>query len=120
MNIDECYKKLGGDFAEVSRRLPSVALVEKFLGKFLQDASFNDLSASMKIGDRKGAFLASHTLKGVCANLGITALKNSSSKLCEELRGEGEDIFDSAYALMSDVERDFTITVQTISEYLSK
>lgn len=120
MNIEEFYKKLGGDYSEVAARLPSLALVEKFVGKFLQDKSFDDLSASMKIGNRKGAFSASHTLKGVCANLGFAALKTSSSKLCEELRGEGEVISDTAYMLMNDVERDYAVTIQAIGEYLKK
>lgn len=120
MNIEEFYKKLGGDYIEVSKRLPSLSLVEKFIGKFLQDKSYEDLSASMKIGDRKGAFLAVHTLKGVCANLGFATLRQSSSKLCEELRGEGEVISDTAYMLMNDVERDYAVTVAAISEYLNK
>ena len=120
MNIEEFYKNLGGDYSEVSKRLPSLSLVEKFIGKFLQDKSFDDLSASMKIGDRKGAFSASHTLKGVWANLGFATLRSSSSKLCEELRGEGEVISDTAYMLMNDVERDYAVTVQAISEYLNK
>lgn len=120
MNIEEFYKKLGGDYCEVSKRLPSLSLVEKFIGKFLQDKSYEDLSASMKIGDRKGAFLAVHTLKGVCANLGFATLKTSSSKLCEELRGEGEVISDTAYALMNEVEKDYSVVIQAISEYLKK
>ena len=120
MNIEEFYKKLGGDYSEVSKRLPSLSLVEKFIGKFLQDKSYEELSASMKIGDRKVAFRASHTLKGVCANLGFATLRQSSSKLCEELRGDGEVISDTAYVLMNDVERDYAVTIQAIGEYLKK
>ena len=74
----------------------------------------------MKIGDRKGAFSASHTLKGVCANLGFATLRASSSKLCEELRGEGESISDTAYLLMSDVERDYAVVLQAINQYFKK
>ena len=120
MNLEEFYKKVGGSYAEVSGRIPSVSLIERFLAKFLEDKSFGDLSASMEIGDRKGAFLAVHTLKGVCANLGFATLRESSSKLCEELRGEGEGIPESAYLLMNDTEREYAVTVQTICEYLNK
>lgn len=119
MNIEEFYKKLGGNYGEVSERLPSLALVEKFIAKFLQDKSFGDLSASMKIGNRKDAFRAVHTLKGVCANLGFATLKERSSGLCEVLRGEGESIPDTAYTLYADVEREYTVTTQTICEYLN-
>ena len=120
MNIEECYERLGGSYADVSARLPGAGLVERFMEKFLQDKSYGDLSASMKNADRKGPFLAAHTLKGVSANLGFTALWKSSSALCEELRGEGEGVSDTAYALFSDVERDYTVTVQTIRAYLNK
>ena len=108
MNIEEFYKKVGGSYAEVSGRIPSVSLIERFLAKFLEDKSFGDLSASMEIGDRKGA------------NLGVATLRESSSKLCEELRGEGEGIPESAYLLMNDTEREYAVTVQTICEYLNK
>ena len=120
MSIEELYQKLGGSFAEVSERLPSLSLVERFIGKFLQDPSFNDLSESMNMGDRKGAFLASHTLKGICANLGFSALRKASGELCDELRGEGEGISDTAYLLMKDTERDYNVAVGAIREYLDK
>lgn len=120
MNIEECYKKLGGNYADVCSRLPSLSLVERFLGKFLEDKSFYALRESMGCADRKGAFLAAHTLKGVCANLGFTALKNSSSNLTEELRGEGDEITAAAQGFMQDVERDYSITVQAICGYLKK
>ena len=120
MEIEEFYKKTGGSYAEVSKRIPSLSLAERFISKFLKDKSFEDLSAKMKSGDRKGAFLAVHTLKGVCANLGFGALKDSCSNLCEELRGEGEEITEAANAFMKDVERYYYITVEAIGEYLNK
>ena len=36
MTIEECYEKIGGDYADVSKRIPSVALIEKFIGIFLK------------------------------------------------------------------------------------
>ena len=41
MTIQECYQKLGGEFAQVEKRLPSVSLVRKFIIKFLDDDSFS-------------------------------------------------------------------------------
>ena len=43
MTIQECYQKLGGDFAAVEARLPSVSLVVRFITKFLNDSSFSEL-----------------------------------------------------------------------------
>ena len=41
MTIQECYQMLGGNFADVEKRLPSVSLVAKFITKFLDDSSFS-------------------------------------------------------------------------------
>lgn len=60
MTIHECYQKLGGDFAKVEKRLPSVSLVTKFITKFLDDSSFSDLCRAMQEGQREEAFRAAH------------------------------------------------------------
>ena len=46
MTLQECYAALGGDYNEVLGRLYSEALVQKFVGKFLADQSFQLLSDS--------------------------------------------------------------------------
>ena len=66
MTIQECYEKMGGDYAQVEKRLPSAALIQKFAAKFLDDASFSQLCAAMREGNRADAFRCAHTLKGVC------------------------------------------------------
>ena len=40
MTLQECYAALEGDYQEVLGRLYSEALVQKFVGKFLSDKSF--------------------------------------------------------------------------------
>lgn len=120
MDIRKCYEELGGSYEEVSARLPSLKLIERFIGKFLEDKSYYVLCEQMKCGNRKEAFLAAHTLKGVSANLGFTALERSSSKLTEELRGEGEGITAVACELMIGVERDYSATVRAIRNYLNQ
>ena len=35
MNIEACYNKMGADYDEVKRRLPSDALIERFELKFI-------------------------------------------------------------------------------------
>ena len=44
MTIEQCYEQLHGDYAQVIQRLPSPALVERFIGKFLDDASISENS----------------------------------------------------------------------------
>lgn len=117
MTIEQCYEALGGSFAEVSMRLSSTRLVEKFIGKFLSDGSFCELCTQMAAGSRRDAFRAAHTLKGVCANLGFGRLLGSSSRLAELLRPEGDGIPQEAQALLDQVREDYRITVEAIRAY---
>ena len=120
MTIEQCYQALGGSFAEVSMRLPSVRLVEKFIGKFLADGSFDALCQQMASGSRQEAFRAAHTLKGVCANLGFGRLLSSSGRLTEVLRPEGDGIPAEAAALLEEVREDYRVTVTAIRAYLEQ
>ena len=86
MTIQECYAALEGDYQEVLGRLYSEALVQKFVGKFLADQSFQLLESSMKTENYEEAFRAAHTLKGVCQNLSFTRLYQSSHEITEALR----------------------------------
>lgn len=119
MTIEQCYQALGGNYAEVSSRLPSARLIEKFVGKFLEDPSFDTLCAQIQAGNRPEAFRAAHTLKGVCANLSFTKLLTSSAALTEVLRPETDTIPETAAALLEDVRRDYAQTVDAIRAYLA-
>lgn len=119
MTLEQCYEALGGNYAEVSRRLPSPRLVSKFVGKFLEDTSFQDLCAQLQAGNRPEAFRAAHTLKGVCANLSFSRLHASANALTEVLRQETPDVPAGANALLEDVRRDYQQTVAAIQKYLA-
>lgn len=118
MTIQECYEKMGGDYAQVEKRLPSVALIQKFAAKFLDDASFSQLREAMQEGRRAEAFRCAHTLKGVCGNLSFCKLLSSVSRLTELLRPETDVICDDAFLCMQEVERDYALTVSAIREHL--
>lgn len=118
MTIQECYSEIGGDFDQVAKRLPSVNLVKRFITKFLDDGSFSELDQAMKSGERERAFRASHTLKGVSANLSLGKLQDSSSELTELLRSAGDCIPEEAVVCMDKVKKDYELTVNTIQAYL--
>ena len=120
MNIEECYEELDGNYADVSKRLPGLRLIEKFIEKFLEDKSFDTLRMQIECGNREEAFRAAHTLKGVCANLSFTRLLNSASRLTEDLRSQTSNVSDNTIELLKDVEHDYEITVNAIRKYLDK
>lgn len=120
MTIQECYEKLGGSYSEVSSRLPSLRLVEKFIGKFLEDDSYQALCDAMGAENRTEAFRAAHTLKGVCANLSLGRLQNAAGALTELLRGEGDTIPGEAAGLMEEVRQAYQVTAEAIRAYLDQ
>lgn len=114
MNLNECYKNLGGDFDAVLGRLRSEKMIEKFIFKFLDDRSFSELSSALASKNVQEAFRAAHTLKGVCQNLSFTLLGASAEQITETLRaGELERAFEFFKMLSEDYDK----TANAINEY---
>ncbi len=112
MKLKECYAMLDGDYESAVSHLSSDALVEKFLYKFLDDKSYNNLVSALDEQNFEEAFRAAHTLKGVCQNLSFTKLGASSSALTEALRG---DLDPSYLSLAAQVKDDYEQTVAAIA-----
>lgn len=74
MTLQEFYDRIGGDYKATISRLPSEALIKKFVLKYPGDPSFNQLKDALAAQDWELAFRASHTLKGVAQNLGMDRL----------------------------------------------
>lgn len=115
MTLRECYAALGGDYDDVLGRLPE-RLVQKFVLKFLNDGSYDLLCRSLEDGNREEAFRAAHTIKGVCANLGFSALLESSERLTEALR-DGAPPQPGEEELIRRVGEDYQRTVQAIQAF---
>ncbi|MCI8602154.1 MAG: Hpt domain-containing protein [Oscillospiraceae bacterium] len=113
MTLKECYAALGGNYEDVLGRLRAERLVQKFLLKFLDDKSLALLEESLEKGDYETAFRASHTLKGVCQNLGFSELAASSEALTEAMRGgKAPDM-----ALAEAVKADYQKVIGAVSAY---
>ena len=119
MTIQECYQVLGGDYAQVEKRLPGIHLIRKFIAKFLDDGSYPELCRAMEQGQTEEAFRAAHTLKGVSANLGFDRLTASSGELTELLRGRTDGIPTEAVPLLDMVRQDYELTAGAIRAYLN-
>ncbi len=113
--IQDAYEQLGADYDDVLKRLMNEQLVARFLGKFLEDPSFSSLQQALGQGDAQAAFMAAHTLKGVCQNLGLSNLFAPVNEITEALRGgslEGSD------ALFVKVEAEYGKTVSVLKAAL--
>ena len=119
MTIQECYQVLGGDYAQVEKRLPGIHLIRKFIAKFLDDGSYPELCRAMEQGQTEESFRAAHTLKGVSANLGFDRLTASSGELTELLRGRTDGIPTEAVPLLDMVRQDYDLTADAIRAYLN-
>lgn len=115
MTLKECYEAMHGDYEGVTGRLVSESLVRKFVLKFLNDPSFGELSSAVGSGDGETAFRASHTLKGICLNLGFTELYKASSALTEKLRGNNV-LDEESKTLFERVREEYDRTVSAIKD----
>lgn len=89
MDVDTTLtlQKAGVDTEGAVRRFSGNAgLYERFLRKFLSDATFAEVTDAFEKEDAEAALAATHTLKGVTANLGLTTLYDISSKMVSLIR----------------------------------
>lgn len=96
--LEQAYHELGADYEGVTNRLMGETLVARFVCKFFEDENFAKLGEALAAQDVKAAFVAAHTLKGVCQNLGFDNLYAPSSELTEVLRAGSLEGTDELYA----------------------
>lgn len=112
MTVKECYA-IVGNYDDAMSRLMKEELAARFLKKFENDTSYNELKAAYEAGDIEGIFSASHTLKGVAANLSLTNVQSIASEITELYRDRQEhDMGDR----MEKLEKEYNLAVETIRE----
>jgi HPt (histidine-containing phosphotransfer) domain-containing protein len=115
MTAKECYDAMQGNYDEILGRMGNDDRIVRFLGKFEKDPSYGLLLDSMEEKNIPEAFRAAHTMKGVCKNLAITKLADSSAVLADVLRNRdtyGEDI----EAPLAQVKQDYAMVLDHIHE----
>lgn len=86
MTLQELYQSIGGDYEQAMRILRMDKLLDKHIRKFTKNNLVENLLAAGESMDPTALFEAAHALKGVSANLGLTALSNAASEITEEFR----------------------------------
>lgn len=88
----------------VERFMGNEALFIKFLLRFENDENYFKLCEAMKENDCQNAFVAAHTLKGVCGNLSIKKMEALLRDQVEFLR-RGD--FEKARELMDHLQGEY-------------
>ncbi len=114
MNVKECYAMMGGDYEGVMGRLMTDERIKKFLLKLPQSNPMNEIFENLNNKDYETAFRNVHNMKGVALNLGLSVIAESSSELCEALRG-GEPSTDIT-PLLDKLKADYDKFVEVLGQ----
>jgi HPt (histidine-containing phosphotransfer) domain-containing protein len=74
------------------RVMNNVKLYVKFLGKFKDGTSLDELEAALAAGDLEKAQGAAHTVKGVAANLSLSELFKQTLELENQIKAKSVDL----------------------------
>lgn len=113
MDLKEFYDKVGGNYDAIMGRLMKEDRIKKYVYKFLDDTTFDTLCKSMEEDNIEEAFRAAHTIKGLCQNLDLLTLFQSSHDMAEALRNGKTDNADS---ILEQVKKDYELTLSAIKE----
>lgn len=114
MNVKECYAVMHGDYEGVKGRLMTDERIKKFLLKVPQGNPMDEIFENLNNKDYETAFRNVHNMKGVALNLGLSVLANSSSDLCEALRG-GEPSIDIE-SLLNQLKTDYDKFIEILGQ----
>lgn len=97
----------------MERFMNNESLLERFLKKFPNDKSYQDLLAAIENEDTDAAFVAAHTLKGVSANLSLESLQKVVGEQTELFRNKD---FESGAKMMPAVTEIYENIVAVLNE----
>ena len=99
--------------AALERFMNNDAMLEKFLKKFRNDPSYNELLEAVDARDNDRAFKAAHTLKGVAANFSFETLRAAVSDQTECFRAGN---LDDGIALMPRVADEYSKVADALTK----
>lgn len=114
MKVSEIYEKVQGDFNDACKRLINEKMVTRFVLKFPDDPSVQQLRDAVAAQDIETSFRAVHTLKGLAGVLGFTKLYQAAWDLTEQLRPR---LDQADPTLLAAVENEYKICIDAIKEF---
>lgn len=119
MTLEELYGSCQGDYEAAKKILRMDKMIDRFILKFPKDGSMDRLLAAVESKNAQEIFEASHSLKGVCANIGLISLSKAAGKVSDAYR-PGQD------CAMTDAELEestaqirelYDLAISTIAQY---
>lgn len=122
MTVEELYENMGASYESAKRVLQLDKLITKFILKYPTDDSFERIRSSWAERDAQGTFDGAHSMKGVCANLGLDDLSARASVLAEEFRPGNERTMDDAQvdAYVEELAQKQAMTLEAISAFAAE
>ena len=114
MTLTDCYSLFGGNFKEVSDRLQSDTLIQKYLIKFADLNEFDTLRDALKQEDYDKAALTAYSIMVSSLHLGFPLLQKSAGQLCAAL--DSHNIKDIE-PLMGKAQAEYDTVCDAIRQY---
>lgn len=114
MTIRDFYGVIDANFDEVISRLGKEERIQKYLFRFADEGAIENFDKAYEAKDYSEAFRATHSIKGMCLNLGLSQLGEASSVVCEALR-EGPPKVDLTEAI-ANMREAYTFTIDAIKK----
>ena len=107
MDIKDLYTELMEDTERVRARFGgNASLLERFVKKFVDDTTYDNLMKSVKDKDYPEVERGAHTLKGVAANLGFDRLSDKAAAVVRAVReGKTDTIPDLSEAMSEEYKK---------------
>lgn len=86
MTIRELYDSIGGNYDQAVKVMKSEKLIDRYVRKLKNSGVGEKLAAAGGTMDPVQLFECSHSMKGVCANLGLDELAAAAEVITEEFR----------------------------------
>lgn len=123
MELLDQLKEYGVDVdTGVARFVGKQDLYVKFLGKFLQDTSFEGMKNCIEQKQYPEAFEYAHSLKGVCGNLSLSPVTEQVSELTEILRNKetlSESEQQNVQELLDAMTKSYGDVIQILKQHLA-
>lgn len=91
MTVQELYQNINGDYEQAMMLMQMDPLIDRCIRKFRTSGMGEALQdAAQTLDEPRRIFESAHSMKGVCANLGLNKLSAQVSLITEEFRPGNE------------------------------